>query len=204
MLLSACFYFILGVICSWTFGGEVVSPVTNKWATYTGLKGGWGEGETTWYGYVIQYFILLFPVINLCNTYPLVATTFSSNLYTCFTYNYREKHPKAAKVFSILLAYFPPLLMTCAVGSLQFIFDVSGLMALFLAFLIPTLLELISLYRTKKDYGKESLRTPYYLKIFGNYPCTAIVIVLSAIFFALSIYFLIAEQLVDEESVSEL
>ncbi|EKE39372.1 hypothetical protein ENUP19_0061G0144 [Entamoeba nuttalli] len=198
MLLSAAFYFLIGFICSWTFGSDVLSPITNAWSKYTGLSGGWGKGETQWYAYPIQYIVLLFPVVNLCNSYPLLGTTLSTNIQTCFTYSFREKHNKITQYASLAIAYLPPLLLTCAIGSLQVIFDVTGLLAIFLAFTIPATLEILSIYKNKKDFGKDSIKTPYTFKVLANYILTGIVVIVSFILLGLSLYFLIA-QLVTQE-----
>ncbi|ELP88425.1 hypothetical protein EIN_229580 [Entamoeba invadens IP1] len=195
MIVSAIFYFLVGLICSWTFGETVVSPITNKWSKYNGRDGGWGSGSTAWYAYPIQYMVLLFPVINLCNSYPLMATALSSNLRNCFTKKFSTGHPKWTKVFCKLLAFVPGILFACAVGSLQIIFDISGLLALFLAFTIPSLVEILSIFKDRKFYGKGSEKTPYSFKVFGNYYVSAVLFVLSFIFLGMSIYFLIAEQI---------
>ncbi|KAL7721472.1 Amino acid transporter [Entamoeba marina] len=205
MSISTVFYFLIGLFCSWTFNSGVYSPITNNWATYTGLNGGWGKGTTTWYAYPIQYCILCFPAINLCNTYPLVATSMSTNLQGVIPKRFHIEYPKLCKYGTKAVAFLPALLLTCAVGSLQVIFDLSGLFAIFLVFTFPPLFEILSRRKMQKEFGKNKDKT-YYSFFFSHISITSVMFVLSFVLLVLSTYFLVADMLTssDEDSSEEI
>ena len=92
-----------------------------NWQGYTGRDGGWGEGKTMVIAYIVELAILLFPIINLTNDFPLVAITLSSNLdrFIPERFNENPKTKKIARIVVRLLVVFPPIIAAVIVGKLD-------------------------------------------------------------------------------------
>lgn len=179
-------YVAIAVVSSATFTTSTPSPVTLAWADYNGREGGWGVGTSTWWASIIKYMILLFPIINLTNEFPLVATTLSTNMRTLFP----NPHSKRTKFITKALAAFPPFILTCAVGSLRVIFDITGCFSFVLCFTLPCIFHYLSRNKMLKQFNK--VRTPY-SGVWSRVEVTLCVFLLSMLLFITAAFFIIKE-----------
>ncbi|ELP94213.1 hypothetical protein EIN_186400 [Entamoeba invadens IP1] len=184
--LCSVIYVAIALVCSWCFTVSTPSPVTLAWADYNGHEGGWGVGKTTWWAFIIKYLILLFPIVNLTNEFPLVATTLSTNMRTLFA----DKNSKKTKYIVKALAAFPPFILTALVGSLRVIFDVTGCFSFVLCFTLPCIFQYLSRRKAIKMYKKKG--TPY-SGVWSNVFAVVMVACLSLLLFVTAVVFIIKE-----------
>ncbi|KAL7715235.1 Amino acid transporter transmembrane domain-containing protein [Entamoeba marina] len=174
LAVSSVFYILIGIICCYTFNDSVQTPITLNWSTYTGRNGGWGEGSVLWYATITKYIILIFPVINLT----------------------KKRRSTLTKYLSKALAIFPPFLLTAIVSSLHIIFDITGIIAFFLAFTLPCLYILFSLYKFNKfNFISTQPLTPYTNFIISRPIFVMLVMVFTFMLFGISFFFLFQEIL---------
>ncbi|EKE37547.1 amino acid transporter, putative [Entamoeba nuttalli P19] len=192
--IASVFYALIAVICSYTFNGKVLTPVTLNWSTYTGRNGGWGEGKELWFAYIIKYLILFFPVFNLTSSFPILSNTLAMNIENLFPHRYVLNHPKKCKYISRALAIFPPFILTCFIDSLEIIFDFAGIIAFFLAFTLPCLFIFMSLYRFNGfTLFTIKPKTPFTNIITSTPFVVMIIFFVTLILFMISLFFLIQE-----------
>lgn len=156
---AVAFYFVLGTLC----GAFFVPPskiTTLDWANYTGRDGGWGAGSAHWWAVGIKLFVVLFPVLDLANVFPLVSYSLSGNIEPLLApkLGYRTK---TSTIVSRLLAVVPPLVLGAALGDVEVIFTITGLCAFFLQFIIPAGLQWFSRRYYTKLWGAASAVTQY-------------------------------------------
>ena len=222
---SSVFYLLVSVICAYTFNSQVQNPVTLNWSNYTGRNGGWGGGKEIWIGYIIKYFIMLFPVFNLTSTFPLQANTLGANLMNLLPQKWFEKRKnndknnendeqylleeeknneieideRKKKIFKYIckaIAIFPPFIMSCFIDSLEVIFDFSGIIAFFLAFSLPCIYVFMSLYRFNKfTWFIVNPKTPYTNKVISTPFMIIMIFVITLISFFIALYFLIVDTI---------
>ncbi|KAL7712888.1 Amino acid transporter transmembrane domain-containing protein [Entamoeba marina] len=196
LAVSSVFYILIGIVCCYTFNDSVQTPVTLNWSTYTGRNGGWGEGSVLWYAVIIKYIILIFPVINLTSSFPILSSTLSHNLEPLFPNKFRKRRPTLTKYLSKALAIFPPFLLTAIVSSLHIIFDIAGIIAFFLAFTLPCLYLLFSLYKFNRfNFISTHPSTPYTNFIISRPIFVILVMVFTFLLFGISFFFLFQEIL---------
>ena len=196
IIVSACFYAFIGIVCASTFNSQVQTPVTLNWANYTGRNGGWGEGTETWWAYIIKYFILIVPVFNLTSTIPLVSHTISMNLQSLFPEEYQESYPKKAKYLSRALAIFPPFLLTCFIDSLEIIFDFAGLISFFLVFTFPCVFVFISMFKLNGfRWFNVDPKTSYTHKYISSPITVILVFTITFVAFIAAVVFLIEDTI---------
>jgi len=173
-IISLVFYILIGGVCAVYFNPP--DPlVTLNWGKYTGLDGGWGAGEQVWWATVIELVIVLFPVINLINVFPLVAVSLASNVEALFPDV--EKPMEHSKVFNFffgptaesthrhviirLYCVIPPLVLGALLGKLDVIFTISGMFGFVLEFIVPTVYWMISSKFLVSGFGFGADKTPY-------------------------------------------
>ncbi|BFU18356.1 amino acid transporter putative [Entamoeba histolytica] len=186
-IILCCFIYIgIALVTSWCFTTSTPSPVTLAWADYNGYEGGWGVGKAKWWAIIIKYMILLFPIVNLTNEFPLVATTLSTNMRTLF----RNKNSKRTKFITKALAAFPPFILTCAVGSLRVIFDVTGSFSFVLCFSLPCIFHYLSRRKVIAKFNKT--KTPF-SGPWSRIEVTGAVFIISLLLFITAVVFIIKE-----------
>jgi len=159
---AVVFYASVGVLCAMYFGDQALPLATLNWSTYTGMEGGWGgdvKNRPPW-AYIVQLWVMLFPVFDMLSVYPLVSITLGNNLLETLPKTQRIS-PRIAKLLSRFTAAIPPLILAAAVGRLDSIFAFTGLTAFFLELIFPCLLQLLSIRYCIVHFGKGSERTPY-------------------------------------------
>ncbi|KAH3760914.1 Transmembrane protein [Pelomyxa schiedti] len=157
------FYFTVGCSCGYFFNEYTEPLVVLNWEGYTGRDGGWGEGSALWWSYIIQLLIMIFPIINLANDFPLVAITLGSNLdqFVPKRFTGTATRARIARIIVRLICVFPPIIAGALLGELDKIFTFTGLFAFVLVFFIPAIFQFISKRALVKKYGPGSDWTPY-------------------------------------------
>jgi amino acid permease len=167
-LTALFFYVAIGALCAIHFNPP--DPlITLNWQSFTGRGGGWGKGPARWWAVLIQMTIVLFPVIDLVNVFPLVVVTLSSNLTTFFhpTNKFWRFVPiigasaRGKHVFVRLLAAVLPLIAGATMGKLDKIFTVTGMFGFAIEFVIPTIFQYLSVRYMVARWGPGAAATPY-------------------------------------------
>ena len=114
---------------------------------------------------ILSYFIMLFPSIDVISIYPLIVLTMVNNTYIVVFGKDSAQASKAWTSFFVLLvmkfiAALLPILVAMAVSNLVIVLKYAGLMAFFLAFFIPTCLQLRSQWVCKQTFANV-LDTPH-------------------------------------------
>ncbi|ELP86411.1 amino acid transporter, putative, partial [Entamoeba invadens IP1] len=65
-----------------------------------------------------------------------------------------------------------------------------------------SLLQILSIYKNRKEFGPESTTTPYTFKCIGNYWVAGFLFILSFVFFVMCTVFLVLEKIQDDESAT--
>ena len=134
-----------------------------NWEGYTGRDGGWGVGSPLWWSYPIQLLIMLFPLLNLSNDFPLVAITLASNFdqFVPQKWTRTKKRARVAYIVVRVCCVVPPVIAGSILGELDTIFTFTGLFAFFLVFIIPCIFQWLSKRTMVKIYGPGADHTPY-------------------------------------------
>ncbi|KAJ5073921.1 hypothetical protein M0811_08194 [Anaeramoeba ignava] len=69
------FYSTLGIVCAMYFGENVLSVISLNWIELELFK-----SATTW-RYIVEYCVVIFPVIEVLSAFPLHAITLGNNMY---------------------------------------------------------------------------------------------------------------------------
>ncbi|EDS88688.1 hypothetical protein CL6EHI_094370 [Entamoeba histolytica] len=143
-------------------------------------NGGFGIGNPTVIGYIIRYAILIFPIVNILNEYPLVCYTLATNISSTLPKSYGGKWRKYA---IISCAVFPPFALACLVGSVKTIASLTGIVAFILSYVFPCAFVLASRRISVARNGIEALKNRFY----SWYSTTTIVVIVFVICSILSI-----------------
>ncbi|ENY61549.1 amino acid transporter, putative [Entamoeba histolytica HM-1:IMSS-A] len=179
-LISGIIYILVGALCASVFTASSTNPVTINYEYYTGRNGGFGIGNPTVIGYIIRYAILIFPIVNILNEYPLVCYTLATNISSTLPKSYGGKWRKYA---IISCAVFPPFALACLVGSVKTIASLTGIVAFILSYVFPCAFVLASRRISVARNGIEALKNRFY----SWYSTTTIVVIVFVICSILSI-----------------
>ncbi|KAL7717058.1 Amino acid transporter transmembrane domain-containing protein [Entamoeba marina] len=196
--LATLFYGSVGIICSITFGPNVNSPVTLNWGNYTGINGGWGDGNTLWFAYIIRYLVLFFPLVNILSSYPILVITAADNIKSLFTTEFKRKYHTYIHYISVAFCTVIPFCLTCITSSLEVIFNISGSISFVLSFMMPCVFHILSIKLfTKIHLFKTKSKTPY--TWIHSIPMISILILLiSSCLFILALIIIISELIPNE------
>ncbi|KNC46149.1 uncharacterized protein AMSG_00267 [Thecamonas trahens ATCC 50062] len=81
---AAFCYLLIGALCGMAFGSGVTPLITLNWNSYTGRAGGWGEGHTLWWAYIVKLSVMLFPTLDMLTVYPLICIFTITGLFAFF------------------------------------------------------------------------------------------------------------------------
>eukprot|EP01106_Pelomyxa_sp_JSP_P001201 TRINITY_DN1180_c0_g3_i6.p1 TRINITY_DN1180_c0_g3~~TRINITY_DN1180_c0_g3_i6.p1 ORF type:complete len:351 (-),score=50.10 TRINITY_DN1180_c0_g3_i6:171-1223(-) len=193
------FYQLVGATCAFFFNKYTDPLIVLNWGTYTGRDGGWGPGKPLWWSYIIQSIIMLFPILNLANDFPLVAITLASNLDTFMPLTLRRtvRRRRLSWLCVRLACVLPPLALASALGDLDQIFTFTGWFAFVLVFFIPGFYQWLSRRTMVKRFGVGADLTPYTGFYSGNVVViTVLIIGLGSFVFSIvnSIYSFVATK----------
>ena len=149
LLTVSGFYGLVGCVCAICFGSQTKTPVTLNWGNYTGRGAGWGEGSVEWYGYIVKYVIMIFPIVNLVSSFPIMSQTVSGNIASMFPREMLEnegsKTGKLIKYGCLIVSIAGPFALGCISSSLELIFDLAGLVSFLLVFVCPAVFHILSI-----------------------------------------------------------
>lgn len=204
-LVSLFFYALIGSVCAIYFNPP--DPlVTLNWGTYTGRNGGWGPGPQLWWAKVVELVIVLFPILNLINAFPLVAASLGSNVGSLFP---DAEHPvQHGRLFTLvfgptpdsarrriairLCCVVPPVILGALLGKLNVIFTVTGLFGFVLEFITPTAYFLRSSKYLVSRFGPGADANPY-TGIFSNKFWVILAMVVGCVACLTAIYFTVSD-----------
>jgi len=147
---------LVALLCSLLFGPCTLPLVTLNWQEYSGHDGGWGKVDhRPFYAYIVQLWVMLFPVFDMLSVFPLVAITLGNNMMDTMPQVIKSKLlPNHLKLICRLIAAAPPIALAAALGRLDKIFTFTGLFAFFLQLIFPCWLQLVSSRLCIRRWGK--------------------------------------------------
>ena len=108
---------------------------------------------------------------------------------------FSDKKSKKTKLITKALTVFPPFILTCLVGSLKVIFDITGIFAFILCFTLPCIFQRLSKDKSKKDRRSKVLT---YFSGMHSYDGVIIVVFMaSVVLFVVAAFFIIKEVITD-------
>ncbi|EQC41620.1 hypothetical protein SDRG_01578 [Saprolegnia diclina VS20] len=172
MTVSAICYFLLGLLGALAF--DDVNPLASlMWSDYTGCGNGWSKcpsGNPTWFGWCVHIVILMFPVVNVTSTFPMVGLTVGGNILTSLPKSITAPlGPSGARNLSRLIAAIPPLVLATLFKKLDAIFTFAGFFGFALGLIIPAWFQVIGTKFFRRVYGNlEAAATPFDLPIVSS------------------------------------
>ena len=156
LLASAALYSMLGVCMCMYFGNHLFASSNLNFVGFT-----WGLGTVkdsvtqdkhpTVFANILSYIIVLFPALSSISVYPLIAITLSNNLHvatsSCTGWS---KDDRRAKLLWRFVAAVPPILFCGIIRDLSIIIQFSGLFAVPIAYIFPSLLQYFSKQRASE------------------------------------------------------
>lgn len=105
----------------------------------------------------LSYYLIFFPSLDVCSSYPLIVHTITNNIYTVFMGQDTSKSPKYRFdwLIRLLLRFFAAVLpITAAFGisNLVYVLKYAGLFGFGMCFIFPTALQLQSIRVCKKKF----------------------------------------------------
>jgi len=157
LLTTSSVYCFLGTSAALYFGSTVQTALNTNWTHFT-----WGYAHTQWWGYVLNYIIVLFPVLNTLSIFPLVVVTLGNNLAVSFPRPTEAKIPlppagRAWTTMWRLIAAVPPIVAALPFRSLASTLQLAGFFGLYVAYTTPSLLQIKSLEVVERQLGSASL-----------------------------------------------
>lgn len=146
-------YCVLGSVTAIHFGTETENLITLNFSELT-------KEFTAPFAYVIQYFVVCFPVILVTAAYPLNGTALANNLMRGFV-SKPDEVSRATKLAFRFIATVPPLVCAFFVPDASTVLTVTGFFAFVLTFWAPAILLLVSKKMCIDRWGQEAARTPY-------------------------------------------
>jgi len=143
-------YLLIGIVLSIYLGDQTEEPVTLNFATFTGFMAikdyqQAGIGMKALVGFC-QYFILVFPLLDLFSAYALQGVVLCNNVLSLLPDRFlKDRHFFKIKVAASILMSGVPIILAAITHSLGFIINVTGTIGMLLAIMIPGLLLFQSL-----------------------------------------------------------
>ncbi|CAK5213173.1 unnamed protein product [Aphanomyces euteiches] len=165
MTISATIYLLLGILGAIAF--DQINPlVTLMWSDFTGCGNGWTpspSGQPTWLGWIVHIVVILFPVMNIASTYPLVGLTVGGNILTSLPKSWTAPlGPTRSRNLARLIAAVPPLILAAIFKKLDAIFTFAGYFGFALGLIIPCWLQVIGIKYCQRTYHSElAALTPF-------------------------------------------
>lgn len=168
-------YILIGVTSVVCFRQNINESVNLNFANFY-----WGKDPNACIvAVVVSKLIVLFPVLDTLSVFPLIAITLGNNLNAFFPSVYKylksqldQTDKKVVKQYALigwrLVAAIPPVIMANYVTNFSITLQIAGLCGIYVAFIIPALLQ-------HSIYSKFSLlntkfipSTPYTSYIYGQ------------------------------------
>ncbi|KAJ0408922.1 hypothetical protein ATCC90586_005959 [Pythium insidiosum] len=154
LLVAGSFYLLVGLLGALAF--DDINPLASlMWGDYTGCGNGWAkcDGKNV-FGTIVQLVVLIFPVVNVTSTYPMVGVTVGDNMLMSMPKSVTASlSPSVARGVCRLMAAVPPLLLAFVFKKLDFIFAVAGLFGFLLGLSIPCWFQVIGSRYCQRVWG---------------------------------------------------
>lgn len=151
-------YTILGISTVLYFGKNIKPQITLHWKDYDGFS--FNGNEPKVWASIISYIVVLFPVVDITSCYPLHCVTLGNNIFVTLPDSITDKQrSRFVKIMCRLLSAIPPLFLGCVWRQLSLIVKIGGTLGFFIAFIIPSALQIMSRRRSLKEFGTKD--TPY-------------------------------------------
>lgn len=157
-LTAATLYIACSSVMAFALGPDTHAFVVLNWSRF-GTRGFAPEGTElvqSWWSITLKMIIMLFPMMNMMSSYPLVVGTVGGSLYSFLTDEVKQKFGRPLLIACRYAAATLPFLLGALMPNLQSITDFAGLFAIFLEVFIPA----YYLQRSKRIFG-DAARTPY-------------------------------------------
>lgn len=148
--ICAMCYILIGIVLSIYLGTHTEEPVTLNFATFTGFMvvkdyEQAGMAMKALVGFC-QYFILVFPLLDLFSAYALQGVVLCNNVLSLLPDRFlKDSRFLKIKVIATILMSGVPIVLAAITHSLGFIINVTGTIGMLLAITIPGLLLFQSL-----------------------------------------------------------
>ncbi|KDO29770.1 hypothetical protein SPRG_04887 [Saprolegnia parasitica CBS 223.65] len=170
--ISAFCYFMLGFLGSIAF--DNVNPLaTLMWTDFSGCGNGWSvcaSGRPTWYGSVVHIIVVMFPVMNVASSFPMIGLTVAGNILPSLPKAITAPlGPRRTQDFSRVLAVTPPLLLATIFKKLDAIFTYAGILGFAIGLIIPSWFQVVSVKYCRRVYGNtEAEKTPFTAPVLSS------------------------------------
>ena len=161
-------YLVVGTLCAALFGPRAASLISLHWRQYEGVDFlstspapssmvSFSTHIPLW-ARLLQVVILVFPIAAAITSLPYLADAQTQSLTRLLSYNVQHPHSTfilhrssaphipGGKRSVALLAVLPPLVLTAIVGDLGYIFLLTAPVALFIHYVLPAVLLLLTRY----------------------------------------------------------
>ncbi|ETW04713.1 hypothetical protein H310_03866 [Aphanomyces invadans] len=183
MTVSAVFYLLLGVLGAIAF--DEVNPLASlMWLDYTGCGNGWSRcppESPAWIGLVVHVLVIMFPVVNITSTYPLVGLTVGGNILTSLPKTWTAPmSPSRAWMLARLMATLPPLVLAALFKKLDAIFTYAGFLGFGLGLIIPAWFQVIGIKYCRRTFKSNlAAMTPFGLPFLSSLEFATVFLYLS-------------------------
>ena len=190
ILATLLVYFVIGILCAALFGARAATLINLHWRQYEGTDFLSTSATPSamislftsipLWARLLQLTILIFPCIAAIAALPYLADAQSESINRLLSYSsqhphstfilYRSSPPQlpGGKTSVALLSVLPPLLLTGVVGDLGEIFLWTAPLALFIQYVLPSVLLLLTRYgpNAEPQYGQNESDRPrvWYLR----------------------------------------
>ncbi|KAK2961123.1 hypothetical protein BLNAU_3891 [Blattamonas nauphoetae] len=155
-LTVAIVYMGIGSLVTLALGDDVLHFVILNYSNF-GARGftRWSDIDSprseNWFSTIIKLIVMLFPVMNLLSSFPLVSTTMSTNIVTLIPPHIRSRAPDLIFLCINFTMSLAPLILSSFFPSLGIIVRFTGIISIFVACLIPTFFNFYSRLKTKPE-----------------------------------------------------
>lgn len=187
-IFSCSAYIFIGCVLGSIFGNNIQQSSNLHWESYT-------TGNNGTYDYIISWFVLCFPAIDVCSAFPLCAITLGNNvLGTVFGRRVHEVEKNRWIVVQFrLLACIPPILQGILIRELGTITDYAGTVGFLITFSFPAILYINSYY---KAISKHFSEYTYYSNYSSNVYIAALLFLFGIALFLYVGFLIFREQIV--------
>jgi len=134
-------YSLVGFALSFYFGELIESSANLNWAHYgSDFTNPFAKGVAS----IVQFFVIIFPALDVGSAFPLNAITLGNNLFTTFVGTDASQEDKSKLLYFRLLASVPPIIGAAMLSKLGTITDYAGVAGFVIGFMFPAALAYMS------------------------------------------------------------
>ncbi|KDO30008.1 hypothetical protein SPRG_05197 [Saprolegnia parasitica CBS 223.65] len=195
MTMAAFCYFFLGLLGALAF--DDINPLASlMWSNFSGCGNGWAScpsGQPTVFGSLVHLIVVMFPVVNVTSSFPMVGLTVGGNILTSLPKSITAPlGPAGARNLSRLMAVLPPLLFAAIFKKLDVIFTYAGFLGFGLGLIIPAWFQVAGIQHFRATYGNtEAEKTPFSVPLLSSLPFATIFLGLTFLVTLVALYSLV-------------